>query len=59
MSNWLYANVVPTVKWRNAMTIPRELKLKHVDNDMFVTSEPVAELSKIELKPTTFQDVNG
>ena len=29
MSNWLYANLVPTVKWRNAMTIPRELKLVH------------------------------
>src|SRR5205085_9435440 len=27
MSNWLYANVVPTETWRSAMTIPRELKL--------------------------------
>ncbi|HEY6977939.1 MAG TPA: glycoside hydrolase family 32 protein [Chitinophagaceae bacterium] len=57
MSNWLYANVVPTVKWRNAMTLPRELKIKHVSNNMFLTSEPVKELSKIELKPKTFQDI--
>ena len=41
MSNWLYANVVPTVKWRNAMTIPRELKLKHAGNNSYVVSEPV------------------
>jgi fructan beta-fructosidase len=27
MSNWNYANVVPTEKWRSAMTVPRELRL--------------------------------
>jgi len=57
MSNWLYANVVPTVKWRNAMTLPKELKLKHVGSNMFVSSEPVTELSKIELEPKAFQDI--
>ncbi|HUZ61342.1 MAG TPA: glycoside hydrolase family 32 protein [Hanamia sp.] len=51
MSNWLYANVVPTIKWRNAMTIPCELKLKHVGKELLVTSEPVKELSLIEEKP--------
>ncbi|MEO8111434.1 MAG: glycoside hydrolase family 32 protein [Ginsengibacter sp.] len=48
MSNWLYANQVPTVKWRSAMTIPRELKIKEADGKMYVASEPVAELSKIQ-----------
>ena len=27
MSNWQYAGVVPTLKWRSAMTLPRELSL--------------------------------
>jgi len=27
MSNWQYANVVPTEKWRSAMTLPRSLEL--------------------------------
>lgn len=27
MSNWNYANVVPTEKWRSAMTVPRALSL--------------------------------
>ena len=27
MSNWQYANVVPTLKWRSAMTLPREFSL--------------------------------
>jgi len=57
MSNWLYANVVPTEVWRNAMTLPRELKVKHVGKDILIASQPVTELNKIELKPVTFQDV--
>ncbi|CAF3399643.1 unnamed protein product [Rotaria sp. Silwood2] len=48
MSNWIYANVVHTEKWRNATTIPRELKLKHVGEEIFVTSQPVVELRKIQ-----------
>lgn len=50
MSNWLYANVVPTETWRSAMTIPRELKLKHVGNDLFIASQPVKELSSLHSK---------
>jgi fructan beta-fructosidase len=51
MSNWLYANVVPTATWRNAMTIPRELKLKRMGKEMYVASTPVTELNGIGLKP--------
>jgi fructan beta-fructosidase len=51
MSNWMYANVVPTETWRSAMTIPRELKLKHVGKDIFIASLPVSELSKIQSHP--------
>src|SRR5437773_5860880 len=39
MSNWLYANKVPTIKWRNAMTLPRELKLMHVGNELLIASQ--------------------
>ncbi|MEO8413630.1 MAG: glycoside hydrolase family 32 protein [Ginsengibacter sp.] len=51
MSNWLYANVVPTYTWRNAMTIPRELKIKHAGNDILVASAPVKELNIMEEQP--------
>ncbi|TSD65904.1 glycoside hydrolase family 32 protein [Inquilinus sp. KBS0705] len=47
MGNWLYANQVPTVKWRNAMTIPRELSLKQVGNTVYLASAPVQELDDI------------
>lgn len=57
MNNWQYANLVPTDSWRSAMTIPRELKLKQVDNEIFVSSEPVKELEKITLKPVSLTNI--
>jgi fructan beta-fructosidase len=57
MSNWIYANVVPTETWRNAMTIPRELKLTQVGKDMFISSQPVTELSTIQSKPIVASDI--
>jgi fructan beta-fructosidase len=57
MSNWMYANVVPTTKWRNAMTIPRELQLKTIGEDVLIASKPVAELNAIQMKPTVAENV--
>jgi fructan beta-fructosidase len=48
MSNWEYANQVPTVKWRNAMTIPRLLTLKEVNGKILLASEPVKEIKSLE-----------
>ena len=44
MSNWQYANVVPTDVWRSAMTIPRELSLARTSNGIRLASRPVSEL---------------
>ncbi|TGE23939.1 glycoside hydrolase family 32 protein [Hymenobacter aquaticus] len=46
MSNWEYANQVPTSPWRNAMTVPRELALRKVGADVFLTSQPVPEIGR-------------
>ena len=46
MSNWLYAQEVPTETWRSAMTIARELKLTKTEDTYRVISSPVAELQK-------------
>lgn len=45
MSNWEYAQVVPTKNWRSANTIPRELSLKKVNNEFWIASNPVKELN--------------
>jgi len=47
MTNWDYASQVPTEKWRNAMTIPRELALTEIDGQIRLTSNPVTELMKL------------
>ncbi|QMW03855.1 glycoside hydrolase family 32 protein [Spirosoma foliorum] len=47
MSNWQYATVVPTAAWRSANTIPRELGLKEVGKELFLTSKPIKELDEL------------
>lgn len=58
MSNWLYANQVPTEKFRNAMTLPRELKIKHVGSNVLVASQPVQELTAIQQTPVVVQNIS-
>ncbi|MEQ8881594.1 MAG: glycoside hydrolase family 32 protein [Cyclobacteriaceae bacterium] len=48
MSNWQYANIVPTYEWRSAMTVPRELILRDTKRGFEVHSKPVDELVKLE-----------
>jgi len=43
MSNWQYANQVPTDRWRNAMTLPRELLLDKDEHAHVLRSVPVRE----------------
>ena len=47
MSNWNYAQVVPTVLWRSAMTIPRELILLKRAGSYRIASRPVKELESL------------
>jgi fructan beta-fructosidase len=45
MSNWNYAQVVPTKKWRSAMTLPRELTLKTTEKGVRLVQKVVKEAS--------------
>ena len=45
MSNWQYANEVPTEAWRSAMTIPRELRLVKSDGSYRLAFTPTDEIS--------------
>ncbi|MEO5979581.1 MAG: glycoside hydrolase family 32 protein [Chryseolinea sp.] len=44
MSNWSYAQQVPTSTWRSANTVARELKLVRLNGELVVASEVVPEL---------------
>ena len=50
MSNWDYAQVVPTESWRSAMTLPRTLELKQTPKGYRVFSNPVEEVQKLRGK---------
>lgn len=52
MSNWLYAQVVPTEKWRSGLTIPRDLQLTKIGMEYYLVSSPIKELQQIESKKT-------
>jgi fructan beta-fructosidase len=47
MSNWQYANDVPTSPWRSAMTIPRELALRLTAEGPRLVQRPAKELEKL------------
>ena len=49
MSNWAYAQVVPTTKWRSAMTIPWTLNIKNIDGIPMLTGQPVKEINKLHI----------
>lgn len=47
MSNWQYAQVVPTMEWRNAMTLPREMQLVRIGEREYLVSAPATEIEKL------------
>ena len=58
MSNWQYAQIVPTEKWRSAMTLPRELSLVKSISGYSLHSRPVNEFDKLKGKSTSFDDLD-
>ena len=47
MSNWQYAQIVPTKKWRSAMTLPRELTLVKSKSKYALHSLPIREFQTL------------
>lgn len=47
MSNWEYANDVPTSPWRSAMSIARELSLRKTDDGWRLVQRPVKEMESL------------
>ena len=53
MSNWQYAQEVPTREWRSAMTLPKALTLKKTEFGYRLFAQPVAELAALRGKAHT------
>ena len=59
MSNWQYGMLVPTQKWRSAMTVPRDLGLEKMGDRYFIRSTPVPELDKLSEQPTQLENFDA
>ncbi|WP_100406880.1 glycoside hydrolase family 32 protein [Bacillus solitudinis] len=62
MSNWRYANKVPTTPWRSAMSIPREMELRQNDNgNIKLFQKPITELQTLRQSKVNISNefVNG
>lgn len=57
MSNWMYARQVPTQKWKNAMTFPRELSIKQAGGKSFLASSPIVQLANIRANKLSFHQL--
>ncbi|RDC62957.1 glycoside hydrolase family 32 protein [Adhaeribacter pallidiroseus] len=55
MSNWYYANKVPTQNWRSATTVARELTLKNTPAGIRLASAPVKELQQLRQESKTIK----
>jgi fructan beta-fructosidase len=53
MSNWQYAQVVPTDPWRSAMTLPRSLTLHYENGGYELRNNPVKEMEALEKEKRT------
>ena len=52
MSNWDYAQEVPTQAWRSSMTVAREVSLKKTKDGYILKNIPVSQLKKYQGKST-------
>lgn len=57
MSNWDYATVTPTQRWRSAMTVPRELVLQRTLQGLRLFTSPAKELEKMRRQQYEWKDV--
>jgi fructan beta-fructosidase len=50
VNNWEYANAIPTKPWKSAMSLPRKLSVKKMDDDWVLIQQPLNTLDQLRLK---------
>lgn len=58
MSNWDYANQVPTLNFKSANTLPRELSLTHNGKHLVVSNSPVKEILDLRYESKKIPDIH-
>ena len=57
MNNWDYGTSIPTLPWRSAQSIPRDVSLETIDGDVQLVQKPIPELR--ELRQSDSSNQNG
>jgi fructan beta-fructosidase len=57
VNNWNYANDIPTMPWRGAMSLPRNLSVKKVGAEWILLQQPVAMLQRQRMNPAQWQNL--
>ncbi|GAB2818516.1 glycoside hydrolase family 32 protein [Ferruginibacter profundus] len=47
VNNWNYANDIPTTPWKSAMSLPRNLSVKKINDEWVLIQKPVALLNSL------------
>jgi len=56
INNWKYAVNIPTTPWKSAMSLPRELSVKKINNEWILIQQPARELLKLRGKGVTLKN---
>jgi fructan beta-fructosidase len=46
VNNWNYANDIPVTPWKGAMSLPRTLSVKKINNEWILIQKPIEKISK-------------
>lgn len=57
MNNWMYADKIPSLRWRGAVTTPRELGLVTIHGQLYAVSNPAEELNSLRGKTVTKKEI--
>jgi fructan beta-fructosidase len=52
VNNWNYAQDIPTMPWRGAMSLPRALSLKKINKEWLLLQKPVTSINILRSTPT-------
>ncbi|MGM0460424.1 MAG: glycoside hydrolase family 32 protein [Bacteroidota bacterium] len=58
MSNWNYANEIPTDPWRSAMAVPRTVHLETIRDSIKVVQRPIEELQRLRDEHVNLENVS-
>ncbi|MEI6086110.1 MAG: glycoside hydrolase family 32 protein [Bacteroidota bacterium] len=58
VNNWEYANTIPTMPWKSAMSLPRKLSVKKHGDDWVLVQQPIIALEKLRLIKESISNTN-